>query len=659
MPSSSFQLNFSLLLFFITIIALTTKSLLYVRSCSLHEEHDHEHDHVEDEAIFVHQIHNFADIDKALVEPRKPSFLLIHDAELHSSIGEILWPRFASLHRDVASVASIDYRKYPQAKKLFGVDSLDTNEISIRYFKPGSKRFKIGGIGSRGYFSFEKLQQMVESVSIAEEVCETDVDLFKTDAAIEFLKEMNGMLRSVIGSQVHENVGTIAELKTIAEAALNFQIVVYFFDDQAQQTPIELLLLSRLTSSNMTISYATTSRKSEAAADISNFLMMLGTINSNEKSNQNAVDFDLVNGIKNNPRLFLFSLEFLRLAQIFKETGTISGGEESPQKRMTTTMSEFSPSELAELTINEKYVETLKKSFLVEEFVFPFHNHHDHGHCDHHDHDHDHHHHHVHDDLFSQISKFLAPYTRPPPSLNHHTPVPQCSSFRECLTNHPSVPFIIKNTLEFRDEDLNISFDTAVDLALNAPPKSNSIKGALRVTGERVRYSVPEVMKSWLNDTIEGNFLYIASDTTTEWFPRPKVVDEFDKNPEKSFRTLIFTFENAYTGLHADPGEEGGSWMHLFRGRKLWHFHHPRHHNFFADFPDAQPSQLPPDAKIGTFACLAESGDTVYFPPAWLHRVWTFEKSFGLNSYITPKGISVEEHNQNVEYRRVARDRNH
>ena len=146
----------------------------------------------------------------------------------------------------------------------------------------------------------------------------------------------------------------------------------------------------------------------------------------------------------------------------------------------------------------------------------------------------------------------------------------------------------------------------------------------------------------------------------------------------------IFTFANGYTGLHSDPAEGGGSWMHLFKGRKLWQFYHPRFHDYFADFPDRQPSELRDrddqddvikTGKKGnnnhgddddyfiplrqdTFSCLAEAGDTVYFPPAFLHRVWTFEKSFGLNSYLTPKGISEEEFMQNSKYQLRSRDRN-
>ena len=487
----------------------------------------------DDDSIFVHEIDNFKDIQRALVDPRKPSFLLIYDSEQHSSIAEILWPQFASLFHHVGSFASLNYRKHRQTRELFGMKKL---ELSIRYFRPGNKRFKVGGVGSSNYFKRDKMNALEESVSIAEEVCETDVDLLKTEAAKNFLQEMKWMIRNVTGGRVHENVQSIKELEAIANTSLNRQVLVHVFpvssnkqssssNNDNYETPIELLLMSGLVSSNLTTAYATVSDR-----EVLHEIMRNEILKESEEEQLNS------------PRVILVSAEFLR-----RINGCTSECPSDSSGKPLKGMNDYSPAELAEMVINNTYFDFLEKAVLLQEFSHIFVKAHQNENGDDQENNYgngasnrlD----------FDLMCQLLGPFSRPPPSL-HHTPVPECMSFRECLTEHPAVPFIVRNTLEFRaNSSLNLSYERAVELAMSPPPDSNDIKGAVPVTGKLIRRSVRETMNSWINDTLEANFLYIEDKTKLEWFPRPKVVDEFDRDHTTSFRTLIFTFANGYTGL--------------------------------------------------------------------------------------------------------------
>lgn len=106
-------------------------------------------------------------------------------------------------------------------------------------------------------------------------------------------------------------------------------------------------------------------------------------------------------------------------------------------------------------------------------------------------------------------------------------------------------------------------------------------------------------------------------------------------------QTLILSSPNSYTSLHMDSPKQGGGWMYLVEGQKDWYFMKPT--------AAALQSLIEPDAphlidisyelayqRAGTVFHEANAikGDFLYFPPGWLHRVRTHDRSVGIGGYL-------------------------
>lgn len=570
----------------------------------------------------VIEIKSMRDVENRVLGHQKPALVLFFDPEQHSSLADVLWPVVAEELRSVFEVASFDALRQPNiAKNLFGVTKLPF----IKYFYPGPKLLRRHGYGSFDLDITSVTSSLAnaaaptvdhnEAIFEAEENCETEDELLETNAARDFVKFMKDFARNKIlgNSHIRQNIKSVQDLSKLAQESLNQKVFVLFVDDgdDDDEIPLALLLLSSLGSRQSVIAYATVVKSSETGK----FLLEKA---SRRRPTPSSPSSSLVKNF-NDTKLWLFSSAFL------------SGTSEKCENSLVDDPPFPSHDDSIAYILNSTYVERVLKpscnalayqqelpstdTAVSVKKIQPHIN-------------------------FDSVSEFYELFFRPPPSL--HTPVPECATFEDCVKNHHSTPFIAKKTKEF--QDMGLTFERAVSMCLAAPPGSNKIKGAL-ASGVKVQVSVPEAMSQWLNDTLQGNFLYISPSTTCDWFEMPKVTSEYDVDPSVSHRTLIFTPANRYTGTHSDPSTDGGSWMHLFRGRKLWQFYDPKHFlHFVGNKIDEHASRLPPE--IETLSCLAEEGDTVYFPPGWLHRVWTFEKSFGLNSYLTPIGVSKE----NIEY---------
>ena len=101
---------------------------------------------------------------------------------------------------------------------------------------------------------------------------------------------------------------------------------------------------------------------------------------------------------------------------------------------------------------------------------------------------------------------------------------------------------------------------------------------------------------------------------------------------------LVMTNAPGYTALHVDPPKHGGGWMWLVCGKKTW---------TFVDLVDGMKhlfviegqtlidlSDHPLSLIVPTYQITTQAGDFIYFPPGWLHRVVTHEKSLGLGGYL-------------------------
>jgi hypothetical protein len=85
--------------------------------------------------------------------------------------------------------------------------------------------------------------------------------------------------------------------------------------------------------------------------------------------------------------------------------------------------------------------------------------------------------------------------------------------------------------------------------------------------------------------------------------------------------------------------------MYIWQGEKYWEFLNPIHAPRLFDpatkwLEDRTPDEMV-EAVGGTSKLFvkaeAKKCDFVYFPPAWMHRVRTDQKTMGLGGYIRPE----------------------
>ncbi|MEY2881014.1 MAG: hypothetical protein RLZZ15_3394 [Verrucomicrobiota bacterium] len=108
--------------------------------------------------------------------------------------------------------------------------------------------------------------------------------------------------------------------------------------------------------------------------------------------------------------------------------------------------------------------------------------------------------------------------------------------------------------------------------------------------------------------------------------------------------TLMLVASRAltYTPFHQDPLFQGGGWMWLAEGQKLWTFVDFEHTGVLLDaakktLRDPAPADLL-DRDDGALwghvrQAWVEGGDFVYFPPGCSHRVQTYRRCLGLGGY--------------------------
>lgn len=99
---------------------------------------------------------------------------------------------------------------------------------------------------------------------------------------------------------------------------------------------------------------------------------------------------------------------------------------------------------------------------------------------------------------------------------------------------------------------------------------------------------------------------------------------------------LTLTQKNKYTPLHIDP-DMGGGWMYLQSGVKKWQLIPAEYlEQFQGEGQNWDDNLLDPPADYDAAILLETTirgGDFIYFPPNTMHRVWTYEDSFGVSGY--------------------------
>lgn len=105
---------------------------------------------------------------------------------------------------------------------------------------------------------------------------------------------------------------------------------------------------------------------------------------------------------------------------------------------------------------------------------------------------------------------------------------------------------------------------------------------------------------------------------------------------------MIASRELTYTPFHQDPLFEGGGWMWLAEGQKLWTFVDFERTDSLLD-PVSKSLRDPAPAELlcrdghamwgHVQQAWVEGGDFIYFPPGCSHRVKTYRRCIGLGGY--------------------------
>jgi len=231
--------------------------------------------------------------------------------------------------------------------------------------------------------------------------------------------------------------------------------------------------------------------------------------------------------------------------------------------------------------------------------------------------------------------------------------VAEFSSIREGIETSPCRPFLVYGAAEFHD--------TPFEEALARFRASRGEVFGYDDSGDYVEHLVLGTLtEEWLEDRLRVKVL----DSPLPIVDLPSVLDAFAIPPPQAYRgqgihqsgavpqarqSPVLTRADAYTPFHLDPPLFGGGWTYLWRGTKKWQFVSQEwipmlfHRESPDRILDASPAELANlDPRIKCWSATAGPGDFLYFPPGWIHRVWTQEKALGVGGYLLLEGAWSE-----------------
>jgi len=157
------------------------------------------------------------------------------------------------------------------------------------------------------------------------------------------------------------------------------------------------------------------------------------------------------------------------------------------------------------------------------------------------------------------------------------------------------------------------------------------------------------ILEEWKNNDVMSIKLLDCYCTNEKLVPGIIKKNQTWPDIETKYMLNYILTGNGLTKFHMDPSF-GGGWMYLYEGQKLW---------WFIDWKDCKSikgkvsrDENPEisDEEIAflkkasltellndgykVWVGLANSGDLIRFPQAWIHRVYTYEKSIGCGGYI-------------------------
>lgn len=229
--------------------------------------------------------------------------------------------------------------------------------------------------------------------------------------------------------------------------------------------------------------------------------------------------------------------------------------------------------------------------------------------------------------------------------VNPRAKVNEFTSIEEGFRANPSEPFIVRSASDF------VNFTTA---HLQDKLDANQhwlVYGYDQDNNKIENVPLGPLVASWHTDQLD----LTVFDSPLHIFDLPNSLSAVHSENQIDRAELgvalgqciILSRKNSYTALHMDPVNYGGGWMVLFEGQKEWEFLNPVYAQELFDpttrwLADMSPKEfLSLSYAVGYNdkfkATKAFPGDFIYFPPAWMHRVKTFDKALGIGGYIRPQ----------------------
>eukprot|EP00698_Gefionella_okellyi_P005424 TRINITY_DN14971_c0_g1_i1.p1 TRINITY_DN14971_c0_g1~~TRINITY_DN14971_c0_g1_i1.p1 ORF type:complete len:484 (+),score=62.58 TRINITY_DN14971_c0_g1_i1:77-1528(+) len=216
--------------------------------------------------------------------------------------------------------------------------------------------------------------------------------------------------------------------------------------------------------------------------------------------------------------------------------------------------------------------------------------------------------------------------------------VPEATSIEDGIRQFGSrfLPFVVHNQQKTFPCDLETAKQRAATF-------TDELFG-YEADGAMTCLSATEIFRRWDLGTLTTNIVDA---------PFPVLLDHqlpvvLVAGASKAACCLTLTRKGTHTAFHTDP-LYGGGWMYLHEGIKLWQFLPPKHlpDLLGPPLPTGKSHQSIPNIPMHTllqqnqyalwgapFAVECRAGDFLYFPPGYIHRVWTSTASFGLSGYV-------------------------
>ena len=230
---------------------------------------------------------------------------------------------------------------------------------------------------------------------------------------------------------------------------------------------------------------------------------------------------------------------------------------------------------------------------------------------------------------------------------------PRYHSITEGFTYGPTLPFLVPYSKEF-------AHLTDAKLFQLMKKSNASVYGYDKKGGCHANFKLSKLIDTHLDPKKKLGVSIVDSPVALTRLPREFTQHHRKSRVDRSLSTIalgqtpVLTDSGSYTYLHFDPVQFGGGWMYIAEGKKIWNFLDPRwipeiydrkedkpsdiNPKSFLEWVSAQPRRVKLFQEAPLLTTVAEAGSFTYFPPGWLHQVWTPMRATGIGGYLRPNG---------------------